>query len=132
MRYVDTNVIVRFLVERRENQPASLRGLFLKLENGEIKVECLETVFFQAVFVLRSFYKVKKREIIESMKQVLSLNGLHMKNKRIMERTLEMWESHPGDIVDCYIGAHMEHAGEKELFTYDEEIERLGIKGIEP
>ena len=132
MRYIDTNVIVRFLVERREKQPESLRRLFLKLENGGIKLECLEIVFFQVVFVLRSFYKVKKREIIESMKKILSLNGFHMKNKRIMERTLEMWESHPGDIVDCYIAANMEYAGEKEVFTYDEEIERLGVKGIEP
>lgn len=132
MRYIDTNVIVRYLVERKQNQPAGLGKFFLKLEAGEVKVECLETVFFQAIFVLKSFYKVKKMEIIEDMRRILLLNGLHMKSKRIMERTIEMWGSHPGDIIDCYIAANMEHTGEKELFTYDEEIKRFGIRITEP
>lgn len=132
MRYIDTNVIIRYLVEKKGKQPKRLKGFFIKLESGELKVECLEIVFFQVIFVLKSFYKVDKKEIIESIKRIFSLTGLYMKNKRIMERTLDIWKSHTGDIVDCYIVANMEYLGERELFTYDKGIERLGIQGLEP
>jgi len=132
MRYIDTNVIVRYLVEEKENQPKGLKKFFLELERGEIKVECLEIVFFQVIFVLKSFYKIPKTKIIENMQAMLSLDGFHMKNKRIMERTLEMWGSHAGDIIDCHIVANMEYTGTKELLTYDKGITHLGIKAINP
>lgn len=132
MRYIDTNVILRYLVEKKEKQPKNLKKLFVKLESGEIKVECLEIVFFQVIFVLKSFYKIDKKEIIKGIKNLLLLSGFHIKNKQIMERTLDIWETYSDDIVDCYIAANMEYANERELFTYDKGIKQLGIKGIEP
>lgn len=132
MRYIDKNVILRFLVDKKEDQQEGLKSLFLKMEKGEIKVECFEMIFFQVIFVLKSFYKVEKENIIENMKKVLLLKGFHMKNKRIVERTLELWNSHSDDVIDCYIVAHMEYYGGKELFSYDKKIEKLGIKRIDP
>jgi predicted nucleic-acid-binding protein len=82
--------------------------------------------------VLKSFYKVEKEEIINKMLNLLSFEGLYMKDKRVIERTLEMWRNHPGDIIDCYIAANMEKSGEKEIVSYDKKIEKLGLQRIEP
>jgi predicted nucleic-acid-binding protein len=132
MRNIDTNVFLRFLTTDKEKMPKSLLTFFSKLENGETKVFCLDLVFFQVIFVLKSFYKVEKEEIINKMLNLLSFDGLHMKDKRVIERTLEMWRNHPGDIIDCYIAANMEKSGEKEIVSYDKKIEKLGLQRIEP
>ena len=130
MRYIDTNIILRFLVEPEENLPEGLLTFFEKLEKGELKVKCLDIVFFQVIFVLKSFYKVEKEKIIEVMRKILSLNGLYIKNKKIMERTLDLWETHSDDIIDCYIVANMENDDEKELYSFDKKIKKFGIKVI--
>jgi predicted nucleic-acid-binding protein len=130
MRYIDTNIFLRFLTEEKENLPQGLLEFFQNLQEGSIKVKCLDIVFFQVIFVLKSFYKVDKDEIIKVMKNILSLNGLYIKNKRILERTLELWEKHSDDIIDCYIVANMEQDGENELYTFDKKIKILGVKTI--
>jgi len=130
MRYIDTNVVLRFLTKEKENLPNRLLDFFKNLQNGNVKTKCLDIVFFQIIFVLKSFYKVEKNRIIEIMEHMISLDGLYIKNKRILERTLELWKRHPDDIIDCYIVANMEQDGENELYTFDKKIEKLGIKTI--
>jgi len=130
MRYIDTNVVLRFLTEEKENLPNELLDFFKNLQNGNVKTKCLDIVFFQIIFVLKSFYKVEKNRIIEIMDHILSLDGLYIKNKRILERTLELWKRHPDDIIDCHIVANMEQDGENELYTFDKKIKKLGIKTI--
>ncbi|MGA1796828.1 MAG: PIN domain-containing protein [bacterium] len=132
VKYLDTNIIIRYLVEKRDSQSEGLKDFFLDMQNGTLEAECLDIVLFQVIFVLKSFYKINKTEIIEGVKRILSLKGFHMKNKRIIERCLELWEIHSGDIIDCYLVANMEFSGEKELFSYDKGIKQLGISIIEP
>ena len=132
MRNIDTNVFLRFLVTDREEPPKGLLDFFSKLQKGEIEVFCLDLVFFQAIFVLKSFYQVEREEIINKMLELLSFDGLYMKDKRVIERTLEMWKDSSGDIIDCYIAANMEKTGEKEIVSYGKKIERLDIKRIKP
>ncbi|MCD6427215.1 MAG: PIN domain-containing protein, partial [Caldisericaceae bacterium] len=109
-----------------------LLKLFSEMQTGDIKVFCLDIVFLQIIFVLKSYYGVNKEEIIEKMLDLLSFEGLIVKDKYVLERMLEMWRKHSGDIVDCYIAASMEKAGEKMLISYDKRIERLGVKREEP
>ena len=65
------------------------------------------------------------------MKSILSLDGLYMQNKKIIERTIDLWENHPDDIIDCYIVANMENDGETQLYTFDKKIKNLGVKIVE-
>jgi len=131
MRNIDTNVFLRFLVTDREKPPKGLLSFFSKLQKSEVDIFCLDIVFFQVIFVLKSFYQVEKGEIINRMLDLVSFDGLYMKDKRVIERTLEIWKDYSGDIIDCYIAANMEKSGEKEIVSYNKKIEKLGIKRIE-
>ena len=131
MKYIDTNVFLQFLVYDREKSDG-LVDFFDKLQSGEEKVFCLDLIFFQVIFVLKSVYNIKKDEIISIMLQLLEFDGLRMRDKRVMERTLELWKTHPGDIIDCYIVANMEKKNDKVILSYDRGMENLGVKRIEP
>ena len=132
MKYIDTNVFLRFLTEDRNKVPDGLLDFFKSLKEGNIKVKLLDLVFFQVIFVLKSFYKVEKDRIIEVMREILSFKGIYTKNKKMLERTLELWERHSDDIIDCYIVANMELENETELYSFDKKISKLGIKCVSP
>ena len=50
----------------------------------------------------------------------------------MLEKTLELWEKHSDDIIDCYIVANMELENETELYSFDKKISKLGIKSLSP
>jgi predicted nucleic-acid-binding protein len=83
MRYIDTNVFLRFLTEDRNKIPDGLLDFFKSLKEGNIKVKLLDLVFFQVIFVLKSFYKVEKDRIIEVMREILSFDGICARNKKV-------------------------------------------------
>jgi len=130
MRYIDTNVILRFLIDGNQNK--KLIDFFKKIESGEKEIRCIDMVFFQVIFVLKSFYKIEKKEIIKEMRKLLCFKGLKMKDKQTIERTIDLWEKHPDDIIDCYIVACMEKDGTSEIYSFDRKIERLGVKRVSP
>ena len=127
MRYIDTNVILRFLVEKDGYTP-ELVSLFDNIAKGTMQIKCLDMVFFQVIFVLKSFYKVEKNEIINTMRKLLLFKGLKFKDKRLLGRTLDLWEHHSDDVIDCYIVANMEKDKEEEIYTFDKKIDKLGVK----
>ncbi len=128
MRYIDTNIILRFFTEEKPSK--KLIDFFERLQKGEERVKCLDMVFFQVIFVLKSYYKAEKCEIVKGMKELLYFKGLRVRDRQTLERTLELWETHPDDIIDCYIVANMEKEDEREIYSFDKKISRLGVKPI--
>ena len=53
-------VILRFFTDKNPNK--KLIDLFTRIERGGEEAKCVDKVFFQAIFVLKSFYKVEKKK----------------------------------------------------------------------
>ena len=102
------------------------------MERGEEEVRCIDMVFFQVVFVLKSSCKIENGEIIDAMRKLLGFKGLKMKDKQTIERTLDLWEKHQDDIVDCYVVARMEEEVASEIYSFDRKTDMLGVKRIDP
>ena len=62
---LNTNVIIRFLTGDQDIKYKNLYAFFHTIETGKIRVELKLIAFFQVVFVLKSFYKVSKDDIVE-------------------------------------------------------------------
>ena len=129
---LDTHVIVRFLTADRSHKYKRLYSFFKSLEIGEMRVELKLIVLFQVVFVLKSFYKVPKDQIVEGLLMLLRYKGIALKEKKIVLRTLEMWRNKNVEIVDCYLIACMEGDRQNLLYSYDRDFDKFNIKRIEP
>ena len=132
MKLIDTNVILRFLLDDKSDKYSGLYDFFSKIESGEEKLECKPLIFFQAVFVLKSFYKIEKAKICEMMLTLLDFKGFHVEKKSVIQSTLELWEANNTEIIDCYLISCMEEKGEKFLYSYDKGFDKFGVKRIEP
>ena len=102
---IDTNVIIRFLIGDDEKFLQKSTRIFKDLENEKIQAEILSEVLMEAFFVLTKFYKLPKKEVINDLKTILSLQGIVNPNKIILFETLSLIENKNIDFVDALICA---------------------------
>jgi predicted nucleic-acid-binding protein len=129
---LDTNILVRFLTLDKGGKYQNLYAFFESLERGEMKVELKLIVLFQVVFVLKSFYKIPKKYIADSLLDLLKYQGITIKDKKIIQRTLGLWNDKNVEIVDCYLIACLEKDTQNLLYSYDRDFDKFKINRKEP
>lgn len=128
---VDTNVVLRYLLERPETIATPFRGVFPffeKLETGERKALLTPLVVFQSYFVLTSYYAVPRSEAAAAMRALLSLKGLTVPEKSVLRGCLDTLCERSADLVDAYLAAlcaRRNHAG---VYSFDEDLRTLGVE----
>jgi predicted nucleic-acid-binding protein len=129
---LDTNVLVRFLTCDRSKKYRSLCVFFESLEYGKMRVELKLIVLFQVCFVLKSFYKVSKTDIVTGIMNLFEYKGIIIKDKKNIRRMMEIWRDNKLDIVDCYLIACLEGDTQNLLYSYDHDFDKFAINRKEP
>jgi predicted nucleic-acid-binding protein len=129
---LDTNVLVRFLTCDKSKRYRSLYIFFESLEYGKMQVELKLIVLFQVCFVLKSFYKVPKTDIVTGIMNLFEYKGIIIKDKKNIRRMIEIWRDNTLDIVDCYLIACLEGDTQNLLYSYDHDFDKFEINRKEP
>lgn len=140
MRFIDTNIFLRALVEpQTEADRGKARGcisLFQRLATGKEQATTAEAIITEVAYVLRSrgHYDLTPDEIGARLRPLLILPGLRLTHKRTYLRAFELWEAHPPlDFEDLLSIAHMERLGLKEILSYDTDFDDIPtITRLEP
>jgi predicted nucleic acid-binding protein len=128
---IDTNVIVRFLVETPESIAPQFKGVFRffkRIEEGVKTVHLPEIVLFQAFFVLTSYYGVPATLAAEKLEQILGFRGISLPSKHIAEECLRILRRENIDIVDAWILSYSAAKGVSAAYSFDKDLFRLGLK----
>ena len=89
-KLVDTNLIVRYLVQDHEKHAKAAGKLFEACDRGEIEIVILSAVLAECVFVLESFYQHPRANIAPVLNTLLSSPGMHADANRVsLQRVLE-------------------------------------------
>lgn len=132
---LDTNVVVRYLVERPEDVDEAFAGVFpffVKLEKGEARALLTPLVLFQTWFVLTSFYQVPRPRAAAALGRILSFRGLTVPEKPVLRRCLESLEARSVDLVDAYLAALCASRGTTGVYSFDQSLEKLGLELLPP
>ena len=129
---LDNNVLIRFLTHDKETKYKKLYSFFESLELGEMRIELKLIVLFQVIFVLKSFYRVPKEQIAAALTDLLKYKGITIKEKKIVQRALELWHEENVEIVDCYLIACLEKDTQNVLYSYDRDFDKFKINRKEP
>jgi len=137
MRFLDANVILRYLTRDDEAKAQACYELFQRVKQGEEVVFTCEAIITEVVYVLsspRAPYHLRHEEIRARLQPILTLPSLRLQRKRIYLRALDLYASSPFlDFEDTLAIAYMERQGMKELLSYDRGFDRVqGITRIEP
>ncbi len=118
---IDTNVIIRFLVGDHQEHLKISTEFFIEIEKGEKKVEILESVLMEVLFVLTKFYKLPLKEVIDDLKKIIALKGV-VGDKVLLIETLNIIEKRNIDFVDALICAKGKLHGYGKL-SFDKDVE---------
>jgi predicted nucleic-acid-binding protein len=120
MRAVDTNVLVRLIVQDNPRQADSAR---LFVQNG-IWVSTLALA--ETIWVLESNYSHGRREIERAVGMVLDLPNVILQDADVVKDALELFRARPGvDFSDCLLLALARNAGHLPLGTFDRKLSRV-------
>lgn len=137
MRFLDANVILRYLTRDDEAKAEACYQLFQRVKQGREEVFTCEAVVTEVVYVLsssRAPYRLSHEEVRGRLLPIVTLRGLKLPQKRVYIRALDIYSAYPFlDFEDALAVAHMERRGTPEILSYDRDFDRVsGVNRVEP
>jgi predicted nucleic acid-binding protein len=123
-RIVDTNIIVRYLVQDAPKHAAAANSLFDACDRGEVTLVVLPAVAAECVFVLESFYEHPRSAIAEVLGSLLASPGMELIDLAIHLDALDRYRNSKLHFVDCMIAATAA-GNDVPVATFDREFKRF-------
>ena len=137
MRFLDTNVVLRYLTRDDEIKAKACFELLRRVQQGEEELTTCEAIVAEVVYVLSSPrlpYRLDHEQIRARLLPILTLRGVRLPHKHVCLRALDLYASSAFlDFEDALAVAHMERRGTAEIVSYDRDFDRVsGIRRTEP
>ncbi len=133
VRFLDTNVLLRYLTRDDEDKAQRTFNLLLSIERGEERVITSSLVIFETVYTLQSFYKVPRRTIKELLSPIISLRNLQLQSKDVYYRAFDLFISKNISFADAYNAAYMIDEEITHIYSWDKDFDKIeGITRLEP
>lgn len=125
MAALDTNVLVRFLVEDDPAQLAAAKKLIAKCVRSGEALYVPVTVAIELEWVLRASFGFDKMSVVHTLSQLLSSAELSFGSEDALEVALAIYVQGAADFSDCLHLALANDAGELPLWTFDRAASKL-------
>jgi len=135
MRFVDTNIFIRFLTKDDPVKAKACFKLFREAEKGGLELQTTESIIAEIVYILESkrLYNLSRSEIAKCLFPVIRIRKLRIPYKITMISALEIYSRENIDFEDAVLVSHALRTGSKEIYSYDKGIDKImTIKRLEP
>ena len=123
--YLDTNILLRFLLKDNAVQVAKLRSYFLKAQQGAIKIVILPQLVIEMEYVLRKVYKYPKTALVEHLQNIVELSYIEIVDRQILYASVNLYKAYTIDFVDAYLFASAK-ANSAEVLSFDKDFTKIG------
>ncbi|HLQ11487.1 MAG TPA: PIN domain-containing protein [Ktedonobacteraceae bacterium] len=131
--FLDTNILLRYLVGDNQQMAEQALNLLMRVERGEEKVVTSSLVIFETIFTLQSFYRVPRQQIKEQVLPIISLRGLHLPDKSVFYKALDLYVTKNISFADAYNAAYMISEEVLNIYSWDRGFDKIdGIIRLEP
>ena len=132
MIFLDTNVIIRFILADDPQNSPKARNIINKIARGETKVFLPAVIIAETVCVLLKVYKLKREKIREKLLPLMRLPGITTENKNIYSWVFDIFQNKSVDFEDAYQVALMKKKKVKEIYSFDRDFDKFSqIKRLE-
>jgi len=125
MPALDTNVLVRWLVEDDDRQTVRSQALFEAARANEATLFVPVTVLLELEWVLRSRYQFDRATVLGTLNALLETQELEFQDEAALERALHLYRLGLAGFADCLHAGICAAAGRAPLWTFDERAARL-------
>lgn len=102
MEFVDTNYFIRYFLKDNKEQYKIVYNLFHKAILGEKILFTSLIVFFEIYWLLFSYYKKKKEEVIGILFEVLEMDYIELEEREKLKQTLQIYKESNLDLEDSF------------------------------
>jgi len=130
--YLDTNVILDFIIRRQGENFTQAQKIFEQIEAGKIKVWLSILVIDETVWTIERAYKIKRAGYLQELIDLFSLKGiktLEIKKKDLFAIFKILWQK-PVSFVDAYLFFLSQKGGQ--VISSDKDFIKLGAKVYKP
>ncbi|KPJ55635.1 MAG: hypothetical protein AMJ42_06505 [Deltaproteobacteria bacterium DG_8] len=133
MRFVDTNVFIRFLTNDVPQKAYACEKIFKRAIEKKESLFTTELVIAEIIWVLESFYKLKKEEIRNKLEKILNTPNLMCPNKNLILIALTLYTKKDIDFIDAYNALILKEEGISEVYSYDKDYNSINwLTRLEP
>ena len=116
MRLVDTNIILRYLMNDHAEMSAKAKEILL---NQPTMI--LTQVVAEAIYVLGGVYKAPRPEIAAALHKVFALPNARLENSEVVSLAVDEFGASKLDFVDLLLFAHHQITGQ-DVETFDKDL----------
>jgi len=127
---IDTNLLVRYLTEDDPSKANEVKRLLIAAAEGKIKLLIPSVVIAELVWVLQSFYKLERGEIVPLVNAILRTRGVEVSDRAVVSAAIAIYGNDAIDFIDAWIVAFARGAAVRAVYTFDRKHFK-GIEGIE-
>ena len=124
MKAIDTNVLVRFLVNDDPAQAQQARQLFSAAEQQRVIYFVPLLVVLESIWVLESAYQVGRNELIEAVSDLVLLPVLEFEQREAVQAMLQAARTDSLDLPDLLIAKSALRNGCECVVTFDRKAAR--------
>ncbi len=119
MKALDTNVLVRSLVQDDETQARKVGQLFASAEQRKETLFVPLLVVFELIWVFQSAYGVDKKDIILAICALLQMPILEFEKQSVVREYVRSVEGFRGDLADLLIARSALYSACEMVLTFD-------------
>jgi len=133
MRFLDTNIFIRFLTDDVPAKADACEKIFKKAVEKEETLFTTDLVIAEIVWVLESFYELPKKEIQDKVEKILNTPNLICPHKDQILSALVLYSEKNIDYIDACNALTLKEKGIEELYSYDKHYDRIDwLTRLEP
>ncbi len=116
---IDTNLLVRYLTGDDAVKAGAVRRLLVRAGKGEVRLLVPSVVIAELVWVLQSFYKLERSEIVSLLNAILHTAGLDVGERGLVTRAVGLYGATAVDFIDAWVAAYAQTSGARAIYTFD-------------
>ena len=125
MAGLETNLLVRWLLEDDEEQTARTQRLFRVARANQATLFVPGTVVLELEWVLLSRYRIDKATVLQTFTALLETQELDFQMEAGLERALHLYRQGAAEFADCMHAGLCSAGGNGPLLTFDQKAARL-------
>ncbi len=124
MKGIDTNILVRFLIGDDKVQAEIVYKIFKKAESLKDELFVPLLVILELIWVLESVYEISRKEILDSIYDLLLMPILQFEHQSILQQFIQDAKVNSCDLSDLLIAHSAENKGCCSVLTFDKKASK--------
>ncbi len=125
MRFVDTNIFLRFLLDDDKAKASACRRLFERsLQHNEVLVTT-PLAIAEVIWVLEKSYKYPRAKIADGVLKILATDNINIDGKAILMESIGLYRIKNIDFIDAFNAVTMLEQNMSHIYSYDTDFDNF-------